>query len=137
VFSTHHGSRKGRDIEAISRAAGTLYWRETLQQVNVAGPVERMSEEESDRLFAARPIAAQATTSVSRQGQPLTDLAELRRKAQALLAGNEQLQRPSGWGGYRLIPDQIEFWHGSTDRLHRRLSYSRQAADWSRRLLQP
>jgi len=120
VFTTHHGSRKGRDIAAVGRAAGTLYWRETLQQINIAGPVERLRDEVSDELFRERPLAAQATTTVSHQGEPLDDLDVLRARAQKLTEPGEAPSRPEGWGGYRLAPDRIEFWHGSTDRLHRR-----------------
>jgi dihydrophenazinedicarboxylate synthase len=137
VFTTHHGSRKGRDIDAVGRAAGTLYWRETLQQVNVAGPVERLTDDRSDQLFQERPVAAQATTTVSRQGQPLPDPRALRERAEGLATRGEPLLRPEGWGGYRLVPDRIEFWHGSTDRLHRRLCYARDGDSWSHRRLQP
>jgi pyridoxamine-phosphate oxidase len=137
VFTTHHGSRKGRDMEAVGRAAGTLYWRETIQQVNVAGTVERLSHDESDALFAERPLAAQATTAVSRQGERLDDLATLRERARAVTDGAATVPRPEGWGGYRLVPDRIEFWHGSTDRLHRRLSYALDDGSWEVRRLQP
>lgn len=76
VFSGSYESRKGRDLAANPRAAGTLYWRETLQQVTVEGPVRKLSEEESDALFAERPQAAQASAVASRQGEPLGDAAE-------------------------------------------------------------
>lgn len=137
VFTTHHNSRKGRDIAAVGRAAGTLYWRETLQQVNLAGPVERLGGDASDSLFAERPVAAQATAAVSHQGERLEDPAALREKAEALAARGAPVERPPGWGGYRLVPDRIEFWHGSTDRLHRRLYYAREGGAWSHHRLQP
>jgi len=137
TFTSHHGSRKGRDLDAVPWAAGTLYWRETLQQVQLAGPVERLSEEESDALFAARPRAAQAATLASSQSAELTDPALLRESAAAIAASTEPLQRPRDWGGYRLVPERIEFWHGSPDRLHRRLLYTKAADGWAPRRLQP
>jgi pyridoxamine-phosphate oxidase len=135
VFSGSYDSRKGRDLAANPRAAGTLYWRETLQQITIEGPVERLSEEESDALFAERPAAGRATTVASEQGAPLSDPEALREKANAL--SDEELRRPPKWGGYRLDPDLIEFWHGSPTRLHRRLLYIKGEDGWSHQRLQP
>lgn len=135
VFSGSYDSRKGRDLAANPRAAGTLYWRETLQQITVEGPVSRLSEEESDALFAERPAAGQATTVASEQGKELADPDGLRRKADEM--DREELRRPPNWGGFRLDPDLIEFWHGSPTRLHRRLLYIKGEDGWSHRRLQP
>jgi pyridoxamine 5'-phosphate oxidase len=137
VFAGSHDSRKGRDLAVNPRAAGTLYWRETLQQIVVEGPVRQLSEEESDGLFAERPQAGQATTVASHQGEQLADPAELREAASSLAKSAEALQRPRRWGGYRLDPDLIEFWHGSPDRLHRRLLYVKTDERWSHQRLQP
>jgi dihydrophenazinedicarboxylate synthase len=136
IFAFSSASRKGRDLAVNPRAAGTLYWRETLQQIVLEGPVEKLTEAESDALFAERPPAARAATAASRQGQALEDPASLRAKA-ADLAGNEGTVRPDDWSGYRLDPDVVEFWHGSTDRLHRRLLYVKQGAAWTQQRLQP
>jgi dihydrophenazinedicarboxylate synthase len=135
VFAGSYESRKGRDLAANPRAAGMLYWRETLQQITVEGAVERLSEAESDALFAERPAAGRATTVASDQGTVLADSRELRRKADEL--SGEDLRRPPDWGGYRLDPDLIEFWHGSPTRLHRRLLYIRGEEGWSHQRLQP
>jgi len=135
IFAGSYDSRKGRDLDANPRAAGTLYWRETLQQITIEGPVERLSEEESDALFAERPAAGQATTVASEQGAALADPEALRSKADEL--GDRELRRPPNWGGFRLDPDLIEFWHGSPTRLHRRLLYIRGENGWSHRRLQP
>jgi pyridoxamine 5'-phosphate oxidase len=137
VFAGSHDSRKGRDLAVNPRAAGTLYWRETLQQIVVEGPVRQLSEEESDALFAERPPAGQATTVASHQGESLADPAELREAASSLAKSAEPLHRPRRWGGYRLDPDLIEFWHGSPDRLHRRLLYAKTDERWSHQRLQP
>jgi pyridoxamine 5'-phosphate oxidase len=137
VFAFSANSRKGRELEANPRAAGTLYWRETLQQVVFEGPVEPMSAEESDHLFSERPAAGQATTVASNQGQALDDPERLRGEAAALAEGGEAMSRPEDWGGYRLDPDQVEFWHGSPDRLHRRLLYVKRDGAWTHQRLQP
>jgi pyridoxamine-phosphate oxidase len=135
VFAGSYDSRKGRDLAANPRAAGTLYRRETLQQITIEGPVERLSEAESDALFAERPAAGRATTVASDQGAALADPGELREKADEL--SGEELHRPPNWGGYRLDPDLIEFWHGSPSRLHRRLLYIKDEDGWSHQRLQP
>jgi dihydrophenazinedicarboxylate synthase len=137
VFAFPGHSRKARELEANPWAAGTLYWRETTQQVVVEGPVRQMSETESDELFAERPRIAQAATVASRQGEPLDEPAGLRAKAADLAAGDAELTRPSGWSGYELAPQRIEFWHGSSDRLHRRLLYVKSDEGWVHQRLQP
>lgn len=137
VFAFPGHSRKARELEANPWAAGTLYWRETTQQVVVEGPVRRLGEAESDALFAERPRIAQAATIASRQGEPLDEPAGLRAKAAAVAAGKEGLTRPPGWSGYALDPHQIEFWHGSGDRLHRRLLYTKSDEGWAHQRLQP
>ncbi|HEU5104684.1 MAG TPA: pyridoxal 5'-phosphate synthase [Solirubrobacterales bacterium] len=136
VFAGSYESRKGRELEANPRAAGTLYWRETLQQVTVEGPVRRLSEDESDTIFGERPPDAQATTVASSQGKPLEDPDALRHEADSL-GDDEPLRRPARWGGWRLDPDLVEFWHGSPDRLHRRLLYIKGESGWEHTRLQP
>ncbi|WP_327043981.1 phenazine biosynthesis FMN-dependent oxidase PhzG [Microbispora sp. NBC_01189] len=137
LFGSHRGSRKGRDFAERPWGAMTFYWRETLQQIVIDGPVEQISDEESDELFHARPRAAQATTAASQQSHPLDDAQALRDRAEKLAAGDAPVARPAGWGGYRLVPHRIEFWHGSPDRLHRRLAYQLTDGRWTARRLQP
>lgn len=137
TFATHYESRKGRDLAAVPWASGSLYWRETMQQVVVEGPVEQMSAAESDALFAARPRAAQAATIASEQSKELEDAEALRSAMEELARGEEPLSRPPEWGGYRMVPERIEFWHGSADRLHRRLLYTRAEAGWTHQRIQP
>lgn len=140
VFSGSQGSRKGRDLIARPVASMTFYWRETLQQLTVTGPVETLTVKESDQLFAERPRTAQAASAVSRQSRPLTDEAALRDRAHAVVADDGPVPRPTDWTGYRLLPESVEFWYGSPDRLHRRLYYERADHDadgWTRHRLQP
>ncbi|MET8983569.1 phenazine biosynthesis FMN-dependent oxidase PhzG [Streptomyces sp. NPDC004539] len=140
VFTSFTGSRKGRELAARPWASLTFYWRETLQQLTVSGPVEQVGAAESDALFARRPLAARATTSVSRQSRPLTDERALRERATSLVAAGTDVPRPGEWTGYRLIPTAVEFWYGSPDRLHRRLRYDRpgtRTPSWTHERLQP
>lgn len=137
VFSGGYESRKGRDLAANPRAAAILYWRETLQQITIEGPVERLGEAESDRIFNERPAEAQAAAVVSRQGEALEDPEALRRAASSRSADAGTSERPGRWGGWRLDPDLVEFWHGSPTRLHRRLLYIKGESGWEHRRLQP
>ncbi|MEX3105257.1 MULTISPECIES: phenazine biosynthesis FMN-dependent oxidase PhzG [unclassified Streptomyces] len=140
VFTSFTGSRKGVELAARPWASLTFYWRETLQQLTVTGPVEQVGAAESDDLFARRPLAARATTAVSRQSRPLTDEHALRAEAQSLVAAGADVPRPAEWTGYRLVPTAVEFWYGSPDRLHRRLRYDRPGTDagtWTHERLQP
>lgn len=97
----------------------------------------RLTEAESDAIFGERPADARATAVASQQGMPLDDPAALRDKADALRSGAEPPSRPPRWGGFRLEPDLIEFWHGSPNRFHRRLLYVKQDGRWTHQRLQP
>ena len=136
IFGSFTGSRKGRELARRPQASLTFYWRETLQQVNLAGSVETLTGGESDALFHDRPPVAQATTAASRQSQPLESEPELRAAAAALLAGGH-VPRPDDWTGYRVVAERVEFWYGSTDRLHRRLQYTLVGSTWTATRLQP
>lgn len=137
VFTSHDGSQKGRDMAATKWASGVLYWRETRQQLTLAGPVERLSDAESDALWNARPVSTHPMSVASRQSEPLEDEKALRAEAQRLAGLGQPLPRPAVWSGYHLRPVMVEFWHGSLDRLHRRLRYDREGDVWAARRLQP
>ncbi len=138
VFSTYVSSRKGRELAANPAASLVFYWRETVQQLKVEGVVERLDDAESDLLFAERSRSARATTAVSHQGSPLQSEELLAAAAKRLLDSGDEIARPADWAGYRLVPTAIEFWHGRTDRLHRRLAYLRGVdGSWRAERLQP
>lgn len=140
VFTSSRGSRKGQDLADRPWASLTFYWRETLQQLSVCGPVEELAGGEADELFARRPLAARAASAVSLQSRPLGDEAALRDRAGKLIDAGAPVGRPPEWTGYRLVPEGVEFWYGSPDRLHRRLRYDRTgpgSPSWTHRRLQP
>lgn len=136
TFTTDSGSPKGADLAVRPYAAMVFYWRETLQQIRVSGAVTPLPDDESDALFADRPLEARATTAASSQSEPLDSDAALRARAEALTA-EATVPRPEGWLGYLLEPDEIEFWQGRTDRLHLRLRYRRADGSWTAHRLQP
>ncbi|MBX3094677.1 MAG: pyridoxal 5'-phosphate synthase [Cryobacterium sp.] len=137
VFATNASSRKGREIEATGQGAMVLFWQETRQQLRLAGRIERVDSRLSDEIWFDRPIASQASAVTSEQSAPLGDESTFRAKAAELATATQPFERPADWGGYRLVPDEIEFWHGQPDRLHRRLHYVRTADGWVHERLQP
>jgi pyridoxamine 5'-phosphate oxidase len=142
TFYTDYGSPKARDLAAEPRAAATLFWDPLHRQVRVTGRVERLTAEESDAYFATRPVSHQLSAWASEQSGPIASRAALEAKAREVeeLFGptDGPLPRPEGWGGFRLVPETFEFWHGRDDRLHDRLKYERGAdGEWRRQRLMP
>lgn len=137
VFGTHQNSAKGKDLQSNAWAAGTLYWRETMQQINVCGQVSQLGQEKSDALFYARTREAQAVTALSHQSTPLTDEEVLRNQISQLMKSNNVIERPPSRHAYSLAMSSIEFWHGGQDRFHKRLRYDLIDGTWKYQKLQP
>ncbi|KAA9374234.1 phenazine biosynthesis FMN-dependent oxidase PhzG [Microbispora amethystogenes] len=137
VFTSHSTSRKGREIAETGWGSGLLYWRETAQQLIFSGPVVMLPEPEAERLWNARPVPLHAMSAVSRQSEPLEDVAGLRAEAERLASYATPLPRPARFAGYRLEPAAVEFWSADADRLHRRLRYDRDPSGWHISRLQP
>jgi len=137
IFGTSQESTKGKDLEVNPYAAGTFWWHETLQQINVQGKVTRLSKERSEELFHARTREAQAVAAISIQSAPLTDEETLKDEVLNLMHKKDIIERPVGWHAYHLILDSIEFWHGGKDRLHKRLRYDLINGTWHHQNLQP
>jgi|SRR5829696_1346515 len=138
LFTTHSTSRKGREIAATGWASGLLYWRETAQQLSVAGPTGRLDAAENDRLWAARAPALHPMSTASRQSEPLDDPRRLQAEADRLAAATgTALPRPQRFVGYRLEPHVVEFWSAAETRLHRRLRYEKTPTGWHVAKLQP
>ncbi|MEU0369310.1 phenazine biosynthesis FMN-dependent oxidase PhzG [Streptomyces sp. NPDC006283] len=137
VFASHADSRKGRDLAETGWASGVLYWREAGRQVIVAGPTRPLPDEQSDALWAARPVGTHPMSVASHQSAPLLDEDALRKQALELGRAGSALPRPARWLGYLLEPASVEFWQADPDRLHQRLRYERDGPGWRAGRLQP
>jgi pyridoxamine 5'-phosphate oxidase len=140
AFYTNRRSRKGRELEQNPRAALVFHWPAIERQVRVEGTVERLTDAESDAYFASRPPGARLSATASPQSEVVADRAALEERVAALRTrvGDAPADRPEHWGGYRLVPQVIEFWQGRPDRLHDRLVYTLSATGaWSLARLAP
>ena len=126
---TSYDSRKGQNLAANPHGALLFSWVPLLRQVQMRGPVDRVSREESEAYFATRPRGSQVAAWASHQSSVLADRAELEARfaeADARFEGQD-VPCPPYWGGFRLVPDEIELWQGRANRMHDRLRYERDA----------
>lgn len=139
VFYTNYGSRKARELEENPKAALLFPWIALNRQVRIQGKVEKVSRSESLRYFASRPRNSQIGAWVSEQSRAITSrglleqkVAEMKRRFSA-----GEIPLPDFWGGYRVVPERIEFWQGRPSRLHDRFEYVKQDDGWIIDRLQP
>jgi pyridoxamine 5'-phosphate oxidase len=139
VFFTNYDSRKGREIAANPRAAMCQHWPTLEEQIRIEGSVERVTAEESDEYFARRPRDSQIGAWASEQSRPLDARTTLEARIREVEGrfGDGLVTRPHFWGGFRIVPDAIEFWYGRHGRLHDRLLYTKTATGWSNGWLYP
>jgi pyridoxamine 5'-phosphate oxidase len=116
-----------------------FYWGSLERQVRIEGRIEKISEQENDTYFHSRPLGSRQSACASSQSQPIANRGQLEEKLQKVVEQfGEQPPRPEHWGGYRLVPEFLEFWQGRSSRLHDRIAYTR-AGDgtWQISRLQP
>jgi pyridoxamine 5'-phosphate oxidase len=139
VFFTNYTSRKGYEIADNPRACLVFFWQALERQVRIDGTVEKISREESVTYFRTRPAASQIGAWVSHQSGVITSRDELEKREAEIkqrFTGGE-VPTPDFWGGYRVVPQEIEFWQGRRSRLHDRILYTRSSNGWKIQRLAP
>lgn len=138
VIYTHLSSPKGRQMTRNPRAALCFHWKSLRRQVRAEGDVEAVADEVADAYFATRPRDSQLGAWASRQSEPLASRAELVERVRTM--GERfpgPVPRPPSWGGFRLVPERLEFWVDGEHRLHHRAEFRRIADGWHATLLHP
>ncbi|GAA5178266.1 MULTISPECIES: pyridoxamine 5'-phosphate oxidase [Halomonadaceae] len=139
AFYTSYQSHKGAELANVPHAALVFWWPATQRQVRVEGRVVQVDESESDQYFQHRPRASQLGAWISQQGVEIPDRTwiEERKDRFERLYNGQDVVRPPHWGGYRVVPEIVEFWQGQADRLHDRLRYRRHDDSWNKVRLAP
>jgi pyridoxamine 5'-phosphate oxidase len=139
TFYTHEQSAKGRDLAENPRAALLFHWKSLCRQVRIEGAVERVSDAEADAYFATRGRDSQLGAWASDQSRPLDrrETFEQRFEEVKLRFDGRDVPRPPTWGGYRVVPQRIEFWTAREHRLHERRLFTLEGGRWCEGLLYP
>ena len=139
TWYTNYDSQKGKQLASKPFAALLFFWSELERQVRIEGRVERTSAEESDKYFNSRPLKSRLSAIASEQSEPIANRAALEQHYEEVARQyGEAPPRPQHWGGFRLVPERIEFWQGRRSRFHDRIVYTRQEdGSWTRQRLQP
>jgi pyridoxamine 5'-phosphate oxidase len=141
VFYTNDESQKGRELASAPKAAALFHWKTLTRQVRLRGPVERVSDADADAYFATRARLSQIGAWASRQSAPIEERLALEKAVARYTAkfAIGTIPRPPHWGGYRIVPLVIEFWHERPFRLHQRVEFRRAGpgAPWTKTRLYP
>jgi pyridoxamine 5'-phosphate oxidase len=137
-FYTNYRSRKGQELQARAAACLVFAWADLERQVRIDGSVERVSAAESDAYYSSRPLGARLSAWASPQSERVQDRLTLEKSMNEVKQRyGEQPPRPPHWGGFRVVPQAVEFWQGRANRLHDRLLYTRAASGWKIERLAP
>lgn len=139
VFFTNYHSRKSAALRENPKAALSFYWAPLSRQIHIEGRVEKTSDAESDAYFASRPRESQIGAWASNQSEALESREVLLARFNEVEAkfAEKDIPRPPHWGGYRIMPNRVEFWQEGSHRLHERVVWSLESGVWSQRLLNP
>lgn len=140
TFFTNRQSRKGKELETGAWASLLFFWVELERQIRIEGTVEPTSDAESDAYFAGRPRGSQLAAAASEQSEVIPDRPYLEKRVEALARQFQGMDvpRPPHWGGYRIVPQEFEFWQGRPNRLHDRIRYRKaKEGGWIRERLAP
>lgn len=137
VFYTNYDSRKGKHIDNNPNVCISFYWPSVERQVIINGKVSKISAIESDKYFNSRPKSSQLGAIISNQSEIIPSRKYLEEKFSKFNITNNNLNRPSNWGGYILKPELFEFWQGRDSRLHDRIIFSKSKTNWAQKRLSP
>ena len=137
VFFTNYKSQKGQDIEANPNVAINFFWPELERQVRIHCVASKVSDLDSDTYFYSRPKTSQVGAIVSAQSAEIGKDEDLESKITEIIESNLEIKRPEYWGGYLLVPEYFEFWHGRASRIHDRVAYSKTTGAWIKKRLSP
>ena len=139
VFFTNYNSHKGRELAENPYAALNFFWPELERQVRISGTVDKVSPEESDEYFKTRPFTSRVGAWASDQSEVIDSRMVVAARAAKLMVryASGNVPRPPQWGGYRVVPDAIEFWQGRESRLHDRILYKLVDNSWQTARLAP
>ena len=137
-FFTNYSSRKSQEIEVNPNVCMNFFWPEMERQVRINGSIFRLSEQESDDYFNSRPYESRIGAWCSPQSQVIESREVLENKIQELKKKYpNEVPRPENWGGYTIVPNEIEFWQGRASRLHDRFLYNKEGENWTINRLAP
>lgn len=142
VFFTNRESRKGQNIKYNPLASLNFYWKSLGRQIRIEGKTEEIDAFDSDEYYKSRHTGSRIGAWASKQSRPLSSRSELAEQVEKYTKDfkeSDDIPRPGFWGGYRVVPNRIEFWHEGEFRLHTRLVYTRseQNTSWDREMLYP
>ena len=139
VFFTNYHSKKGTDIESNPFGCLVFFWKELERQIRIEGQIQKVDEEESTQYFLSRPIYSQIGAWASNQSAVVEsrDVLENSFTQYQSTFAHKAITRPDHWGGYRLVPDNIEFWQGRSNRMHDRIQYTKKNDSWTKVRLAP